>query len=61
MPFVTVRSVWVGVCAAARAVFVSKEVNIALFILPLLELAVDAVLAVLVTAALYEYAVNVLL
>ena len=41
----TVRPIWVGVCAAARAVFVSKEVNIALFILPLLELAVDSVLA----------------
>ena len=57
----TVRPIWVGVCAAARAVFVSKEVNIALFILPLLELAVDSVLAVLVSASLREYAVNILL
>ena len=61
MPFVTVRPIWVGVCTAARTVFVSEEINVALFILSLLELAVDAVLAILNVTARCEYAVYILL
>ena len=61
MPLVTVCPIWIGVCAAARTVFIPKELNIAPFILLLLELAVDAVLAILNAAARCEYAVYILL
>ena len=49
------------IIAASRTILPFQEVDVALAVLLLLELAVDAVLAVLEAAAFGEDAVNVLL
>lgn len=61
VPFAAPCAVWVIVCAAACAIFIFEESDITFAVLILLELAVNAILAVLKTASPCQNRVNILL